>query len=410
MGRRRVLIIVENLPVPFDRRVWQEARTLAQAGFGVSVICPIGKGCERGFEILEGVAIYRHPLPLEAKGAWGYALEYGAALFWQMLLAIRIALTRGFDVIHACNPPDTIFLIASVFKLLGKRFVFDHHDLCPELYEAKFGKRGAFWRLQLWLEKLTFSVADVVISTNNSYRRIAVERGGKRPDQVFVVRSGPDLDKWPKPDSARLSADRRRRIGYLGVMGEQEGLDLFLKSFQRIVGQKGRDIEAVLIGDGSRRKHIEAEAAALGLSDRITFTGRLPDAEMQARLAEVDVCVNPDRPSALNDQSTMNKVVEYMALAKPIVQFEGTEGRVSAGGSALYAARGDTGDFADKVLQLLDDEALRMRMGAEGRRRVETELAWSHQEAALLAAYEQVFTGKPIRASRISSPRLAVEA
>ena len=393
--QRRVLIIVENLPVPFDRRVWQEAQTLRRANHQVSIICPTGKGYERRFEMLDGVAIYRHPLPLEASGALGYALEYGAALFWQTLLAVRIALTRGFDVIHACNPPDTIFLIAGAFKLFGKRFVFDHHDLCPELYEAKFGKRGLFWRLQIALERLTFRTADVVISTNHSYRRIALDRGGVRPQQIFVVRSGPDLSRWPQLDPAEARPHAAHRIGYLGVMGEQEGLDLFLKAMHRIVNDKARpDVSAVLVGDGSHRKAIETEAAALGLSNHITFAGRLPDADMQSILSGVDVCVNPDRPSTLNDCSTMNKVVEYMALAKPIVQFEGTEGRVSAAGSALYAARGDTDDFADKVLQLLDDEALRARMGALGRRRVEEELAWTHQETALLAAYDCVFAAK----------------
>ncbi len=401
MRPRRVLIIVENLPAPFDRRVWQEALTLHRAGCMVSIICPIGKGSGRRFEMLDGVAIYRHPLP-EAAGAWGYAIEYSAALVWQLLLSIRVALTRGFDVIHACNPPDTIFLIAAVFKLFGKRFVFDHHDLCPELYEAKFGRRGALWRLQLMLERLTFQTADVVISTNQSYRRIALQRGGKHPERVFVVRSGPDLTKWPTPLERRRPR-ARHQLGYLGVMGEQEGLDLFLATMRAIVQDRGRkDVQAILVGDGPRRGAIEAEAAALGLSDHLTFTGRLPDREMHQRLGDVAVCVNPDRPSALNDQSTMNKVVEYMALAKPIVQFEGVEGRVSAGGSALYAAPGDTGDFADKVLQLLDDESLRTRMGALGRRRVEDELAWSHQEAALLAAYDCVFA---LRAK--AEPRLA---
>jgi glycosyltransferase involved in cell wall biosynthesis len=410
MRRRRVLIIVENLPAPFDRRVWQEALTLRRAGYQVSIICPTGKGYERRFERLDGVAIYRHPLPLEARGAWGYALEYGAALFWQMLLSLRIALTCGFDVIHACNPPDTIFVIATVFKLFGKRFVFDHHDLCPELYEAKFGRRGVLWRALRRLERWTFQTADVVISTNHSYRRIALERGGVRPEQVFVVRSGPDLAAWPTPKPPTLRSDATPTIGYLGVMGEQEGLDLFLSAISRMVHDKGRDVRAVLVGDGSQRKALEAQAAALDLSSRLTFTGRLTDGAMHALLAEVDVCVNPDRPSALNDQSTMNKVIEYMALAKPIVQFEGTEGRVSAGGAALYAAKGDTDDFADKVLQLLDDETLRTRMGALGRSRVEDELAWAHQETALLAAYDRVFAERPVSASRRALNRAVAEA
>jgi glycosyltransferase involved in cell wall biosynthesis len=249
-----------------------------------------------------------------------------------------------------------------------------------------------------------------VISTNHSYRRIALERGGVRPEQVFVVRSGPDLAAWPTPKPSTSQSGSLPTIGYLGVMGEQEGLDLFLQAMRRIVHDRGRDVRAVLVGDGTRRKAAQAQAAALGLSSRLTFTGRLADGDMHALLAEVDVCVNPDRPSALNDQSTMNKVIEYMALAKPIVQFEGVEGRVSAGGAALYAAKGDTDDFADKVLQLLDDETLRARMGALGRRRVEEELAWEHQEAALLAAYDKVFAKRPIFTRRSALTRTVAEA
>jgi len=404
MKQRRVLIIVENLPAPFDRRVWQEARTLRRAGHAVCIICPTGKGYERRFEMIDDIAIHRHPLPLEGEGPWSYAAEYGAALAWQLLLAVRIACTRGFDVIHACNPPDTIFLIALLFKLFGKRFIFDHHDLCPELYEAKFSRRGALWRLQGLLERLTFRTADVVISTNHSYRRMALGRGRRRPDQVFVVRSGPDLHDWPRPAAAAADPNAPRWIGYLGVMGAQEGLELLLQAL-RCIRNQSREVHAVLIGDGPQRKGIEALAEAMGLGDRVEFTGRLPDAQMRARLGAVDVCVNPDRPSALNDLSTMNKIIEYMALAKPIVQFEATEGRVSAAGAALYAQPGDVQDFADKLLQLLDDDDLRARMGAEGRRRVEQALAWEHQEAALLAAYERAFApGRSAMAKRPLAP------
>ncbi len=399
------MIIVENLPVPFDRRVWQEARTLSDAGYAVSIICPTGKGYEKRVEILDDIAIYRHPLPLEASGPWGYVLEYGAALYWQVLLSLRIALTRGFDVIHACNPPDTIFMIAAVYKLAGKRFVFDHHDLCPELYEAKFGRRGALWRLQLWLERMTFRFADVVVTTNQSYRRIALERGKVRPGQIHVVRSGPNLADWPSPAHVPRTP-QTAEIGYLGVMGEQEGLELFLQVLRRL-HDRGREVRALLIGDGPRRRTIEVEAARLGLSAHVSFPGCLPDAEMKARLSAVNVCVNPDRPSTLNDLSTMNKIVEYMALGKPIVQFEATEGRISAGDCALYAAAGDVDDFADKLMLLLDNPALRARMGAAGRSRVEAELAWSHQEAALLAAYAQAFASRTTGAGGLAAQSAA---
>jgi glycosyltransferase involved in cell wall biosynthesis len=410
MRKRRVLIIVENLPAPFDRRVWQEARTLTAAGYEVEIICPARAPCMTRYEMLEGVRIHRHPLP-EGVGAAGYALEYLVALFWQIALSLRIALARGFDVIHACNPPDTIFLVASLFKPFGVRFVFDHHDLCPELYEAKFGRRDLLWRLQVWLERRTFRAADVVISTNRSYRRIALARGGVASDRVFVVRSGPDAADWPAPASPDKAEPAEiasaGRIGYLGVMGEQEGLDLFLDAFEIVLARRP-EARAVLVGDGAQRGRIAADATRRGLGEAVRLTGRLPDAEMKTALSGVDVCVNPDRPSALSDLSTMNKVIEYMALGKPIVQFEGTEGRVSARDAALYAAPGDVEDFARKVLLLLEDAPLRAEMGAAGRRRFEAELAWRHQEAGLLAAYERALA-RPARRRLVPSDQ-AVQA
>ena len=395
-----MLIIIENLPAPFDRRVWQEARTLTAAGYAVSIVCPKAKGFERSFEVLDGIRIHRHPLP-EARGRWGYGLEYAAALFWQVVLAARIALIKGVDVIHACNPPDTIFLVAALFKPFGVRFVFDHHDLCPELYEAKFNRRGQLWQVLALLERLTFRLADVVISTNDSYRRIALQRGGRRPDRVFVVRSGPDLTHWPAP--APYVGEGAPSVGYLGVMGEQEGLDLFLAAFRIVLDQDPR-ARAVLIGDGPQRRALQAEARRLGLADAVSFPGRLSDDAMKAALGAVDVCVNPDRPSRLNDLSTMNKVIEYMALGKAQVQFESCEGRTSAGGAALYAHPGDVADFADKMLILLRDKAMRTGMGLEGRRRVEQHLAWSHQEQALLSAYEKVLEPRA-RSAEAAAPQ-----
>jgi len=390
---RRVLIIVENLPVPFDRRVWQEATTLREAGYEVSVICPAGKGYEKRFEIVEGVRIYRHPLPLEATGALGYALEYAAAFFWQSLLAWRVFLTRGFDVIHACNPPDTIFLVALPFKLFGRRFVFDHHDINPELYEAKFGRRDALYRLLCRLERLTFAVADVSLATNESYRRIALERGGMHSEDVFVVRSGPDLRRLrvQRPDE-RVKRGRRYLVGYVGVMGKQEGIDLLLQAVHHIVHVRGRmDVHFGLVGGGTELEAMRRYAAKLGIAEYVTFTGRVPDAELLAVLNAADVCVNPDVANDMNDKSTMNKIMEYMALGKPIVQFDLTEGRYSAQQASLYAAKNDPIDLAAKILELLDDPERRRRMGAYGRERVERVLAWEHEAPKLLAAYERVY-------------------
>ena len=392
--RRRVLIIVENLPVPFDRRVWLEATTLARAGYEVSVICPAMKGFTTRRERLEGVDIWRHPLPCEGAGPLGYLMEYGAALFWQLFLATRIAFGRGFDVIHACNPPDLIFLVALPFKLFGKRFLFDQHDLCPELFEAKSGRRGLFWHGLRMLEAFTYLMADVVISTNESYRALAVTRGSRRPERVFVVRSGPDLARWPRSTGGdpKWRNGRKKLIGYVGVMGEQEGLDLLLESLKLIVRERGRtDVQLLLVGGGSFKEELVAMTGRLGLNDYVTFTGRVSDDVLRDALGASDVCVNPDKPSELNDKSTMNKIIEYMALGKPIVQFEVTEGRFSAQEASLYARPGDVADLADKLLQLLDDPPLRERMGAFGRARVESDLAWDHSARRLLAAYDKVF-------------------
>jgi glycosyltransferase involved in cell wall biosynthesis len=390
---RRVLIIVENLPCPFDRRVWQEARTLREAGYGVSIICPKGRGYEAAFEELEGIAIYRHSLPTEASGALGYALEYSWALAAQLWLAFKVLRQRGFDAIHACNPPDTIFLIGGFFKLFGKKFLFDHHDINPELYLAKFNRKDFFYRLMLALERWTFRTANVSIATNESYRRIAIERGRMDPARVFVVRSGPDLRRLRvlPPDPA-LKRGKRYLVGYVGVMGKQEGIDLLLESVRHIVHDLGRsDIHFGLVGGGTELKTLQALAVQLGVSDYVSFTGRVPDAELLAMLNTADVCVNPDVANEMNDKSTMNKIMEYMSLGKPIVQFDLTEGRFSAQEASLYAAVNDTRDLARKLIQLLDDEALRQRMGEFGRQRVATELSWEHERPRLLKAYEQLF-------------------
>lgn len=391
MQGRRVLIIVENLPLPFDRRVWQECQTLRAAGAEVAVICPTGKAHPERYEFLDGVHIYRHPLPVDAKGAAGYLLEYGAALFYEMTLSLKILRKHGFDTIQACNPPDLIFLVALPFKLFGKRFIFDHHDINPELYEAKFGKRGFFWRLMVLFEKLTFRTADVVISTNESYRQIAMERGNKSSEDIFVVRSGPNLSRlYPRPANWKWRNNRQFMVGYVGVMGDQEGLDLLLDAAKSIVLDKGYDVQFVLVGGGPALVDLKTQAAAMGLSDHVTFTGRAPDEDLFEVLSTADVCVNPDRVNPMNDKSTMNKILEYMAFAKPIVQFDVTEGRASAAEASLYAKANDAQDMADKIISLLEDPETCAEMGAFGRARVEQNLSWDHQVDTLAAAYKRV--------------------
>lgn len=390
LAGRKVLIIVENLPLPFDRRVWHESRTLTAAGAQVCVICPKGKGYEASYEEIDGVHIYRHGLPLDAKGALGYLLEYGAALFHETRLAWKILRRHGFDTIQGCNPPDLIFLIAWQFRLLGKRYIFDHHDINPELYEAKFNKRGFFWRLMVLFEKLNFWSADVVISTNQSYRRIAMERGGKAPEDIFVVRSGPDLTRLHAlPPNPEWRNGRDAMVGYVGVMGDQEGIDLLLASARKIVFDRGRDVQFVLVGGGPALADLKTLADDLGLKDHVTFTGRAPDAVLFEVLSSADVCVNPDRVNPMNDKSTMNKILEYMAFSKPIVQFEVTEGRYSAQEASLYATPNDTTDMAVKILSLIDNPARSAEMGRIGRARVENELSWDYQVDTLIAAYQR---------------------
>lgn len=390
---RRILIIVENLPVPFDRRVWNEATTLVQAGYEVSVICPVGQGAQSRRETIDGVHIYRHPL-FEARKMYFYFAEYSVALFWEFVLAWRVFFERGFDAIHACNPPDLIFLVGGFFKLFfGKKFVFDHHDINPELFEAKFGKRNLMYRVITALERWTFAVADISIATNNSYRAIALERGRMRPDRVFVIRSGPNLERLKiVPPDSRLKQGRKYCVGYVGVLGAQEGIKYLLEAARYIVHDLSRtDVQFCIAGSGPELPRLKELAAELHIAEYVTFAGRISDEELLALLNTADVCVNPDECNAMNDKSTMNKIMEYMALGKPIVQFDLTEGRFSAQEASLYARLNDPVDFANKILELLSDDEKRKRLGEFGRARVVGELAWPHEAPKLLKAYETLF-------------------
>ncbi len=388
---KRVLIIVENLPVPFDRRVWQEALALREAGATVSIISPKTKGYTRSYECLEGVHIHRHPLPADASTGLGYLLEYGSALFWQTILAWRIFFGRGFDVIHICNPPDLGFLIALPFRLFGRAYIFDHHDINPELFEVKFGRRGWLWKLVVLLERINFRCADVVISTNESYRFIARTRGLKLLDDTFVVRSGPDVRRLKRvPADPALKRGRPYLVGYVGVMGEQEGLDLLLQAVAHLVNVRGRkDIGFCLVGSGSSRAAMEQLSHEMGIADYVHFTGRVSDEELARILCTADVGVNPDRVNAMNDLSTMNKVLEYMAFGKAQVQFAVTEGRVSAGDTSLYAEPNDVVSFAEKILHLIDHPSEREAMGLAAEERFHRHLSWDHQKPILIGAYKR---------------------
>ena len=398
MVKRKILIIVENMPVPRDFRVWKEARSLCDEGYEVTVLCPRGKGYNEGYEYKDGVHIYRHPTPGEAKSVWGYVWEYSCALFWEFLYACWIYLRRGFHVIQGCNPPDDIFLVALPFKLVGVKYIFDHHDVNPELYFSKYDRKDLFYKLQVLLEKATFRCSDVVMSTNNSYREIAITRGGMDPDRVFVVRNGPDPQSFrPVPPNPTLKQGKRFLVGYVGNMDTQEGLDILIDVAVQLKQIGRTDVHFTCIGGGPGLTALRQLTQEKHIDDMLTFTGRIPDAELLEILSTADVCVNPDKPCPMNSMSTMIKILEYMALGKPIVQFEGKEGRFSAQDASLYCDATDrVTDFAQKILWLLDHPDERKRMGEFGRSRIETELAWEYSVKNLNAAYDAAF-GKPRR-------------
>lgn len=388
-----VLILVENLSVPFDRRVWQESRALTEAGYRVSVICP--RGTKRDTEPhaeIEGVKIHRYPLRPATGGPLGYVREYGLAMWHTMRLARRVHRAQPVDAVHACNPPDLLLLAALPLKLRGARMVFDHHDLVPELFESRFGGRGPLYRLSVLLERITFALADVVISTNESYREVAIRRGRKDPDRVHVVRSAPDLSRFtPTAPNPALRRGRRHLLCYLGVMGPQDGVDYALRAIAHLRDVMGRtDVHATFIGAGDAFDDLVRLSHDLGLDDIVEFTGRAPDAAVREYLSTADVCLAPDPKNPLNDVSTMNKIVEYMAMSRPLVSFDLREARVSAGDAALYARANDIEDFAALIARLLDDPDARARMGALGRRRVEASLSWRTSTANLLAAYHDL--------------------
>lgn len=394
---RKILIIVENLPVPFDTRVWQEATTLAREGYTVSVICPKGKGYNEEYEYLDGVHIYRHDLPKEGNGPVGYAREYFSALWHEYRLARKVYKERGFDVIHGCNPPDNIYMVAARFKNKGVDYVFDHHDICPELYEAKFGKtEGMLYKSQLWLEKNTYRHCKFAFVTNESYRKIAIERDGMKPEDVIVLRSGPRLERLKiQPPRPEIKRGKKYMVGYLGVIGQQEGIEYLLEAARYLRDERGRDdIFWGIVGGGPHLEALRVKAREMGLDDIVEFTGRVSDEKMLDYLNTADVCVNPDEYNAMNDKSTMNKVLEYMALGKPIVQFDLTEGRYSAQDASLYAERNNARDLADKIVLLLDDPQRRARMSETGRRRILTELSWDHTSKALIEGYDRYFRAR----------------
>lgn len=387
----RVLLLVENNAYPLDFRVRREAVALRDAGYQVSVIAPRVDG-QGWAESVEGVSVYRFPAPPGGSGVFGYALEFGYATLAMLLLAAWVAVRKGVDIVHAANPPDTLFVIGAIFRLFGKQFVFDHHDLAPEVYLSRFAQprtNTVYWVLR-FLERCSFAVAKAVIATNESYKRVAVERGGKRLDEVFVIRNGPPRSYQPVEHDSELARRATYLIGYIGTIGPQDGVDYWLRAIREMVFSMGRrDFLAVIIGDGDALHSVKALAADLQIEPYVLFTGRLGEFEARKHLSAVHVCVQPDPLSPLNDKSTMNKLMEYMALGKPTVAFDLAETRFSAQSAALYVRPNDEREFAERVSWLLDNPEERKRMGELGRRRVADELAWEYSVPELLRAYRE---------------------
>ncbi|WP_323100907.1 glycosyltransferase family 4 protein [Intrasporangium sp. YIM S08009] len=389
--RPRVLVIVQNLPVPFDRRVWLECRTLTRAGYDVTVVCPTGEGTVAE-QVVDGVRIVAYPAYAPGGSSLSYLLEYGHSFQATARLALRERRNGRFDVVQACNPPDIFWPLARWLRLRdGTRFVFDHHDLCPELFRSRFPDGpGLLHRGLLFLERQTFRAADRVTSTNSSYAEVALTRGGKSPDEVTVVRTGPDPERLkrrePRPE---LRRGRRHLVAYLGVMGPQDGVDIALRAADVVVNGLGRrDVTFCLMGSGDMRPSLLAERDRLGLGEYVDMPGRVSDEVMAEVLSTADLGLCPDPLNPLNDVSTMNKTMEYMAFELPVVAFDLRETKVSAGEAARYATPNSVEDFARTVVELLDDPEARARMGQLGRRRVEEHLAWSHQQVGYRAVFD----------------------
>ena len=392
--RARVLVIVQNTSLPRDRRVWQEATSLVAAGYGVAAVCPKLNGFNRSVETIDGVTIHRFWLPFTARGPLGFAFESVWCFLRTAVLTARIRfLGDGFDVLHVCNPPDTYWPLALVARGLGARVVFDHHDLSPEMYRAKFGDRGrlALRFLQL-SEHLTFRAANIVLAANESYKEVATTRGRRCSDDVHVVRSAPALDRCPSTTrSPRPGRGRRPVIAYIGEISDQDGLDHLIRAVEILRDRFGRtDIECLVIGDGPHLASIEAYARELGVSHLCTFTGWLSDDEWYPRLASADIGVEPIPRNDYSDKSTMNKILDYMCVGLPIVAYDLEEHRRSAGDAAVYAQPNLESDLAARIDGLLDDVDRRREMGEIGRRRFRDGLSWEHSAAVLLSAYDDL--------------------
>lgn len=393
--KRNILIIVQNLPVPMDRRVWMEATSLRRHGFGVAVVCPKMGTFTASYEQLEDIDIYRYPMIYEAgKGAAGYFFEFVYCWLASLWLAMRAYAHRPFHAIQACNPPDTFFALALLFRPLGVKFVFDHHDLCPELYLAKgHARTSVLYRGLLLLERMTLRSAHAVIAVNESHRAIALGRGGVAEARVAVVRSGPRCE-WPDGHSPcpELKRGRQQMVVYLGSMcGPQDGINNLLRAIQTYRKIAPDDTLFVLVGGGPDLPHMKALAERMGLGSAVHFTGRLPDEQLRDYLATADVCVDPDPITEFNNLCTMNKIIEYMAFGRPIVAFNLMEHRRSAESAAVYVSENDDAALGRAIRELLLDVERRRVMSQFARTRFREKLAWENSEQQLIATYLHLF-------------------
>jgi glycosyltransferase involved in cell wall biosynthesis len=396
----RILIIIQNLPVPFDRRVWLECQALVAEGHEVAVICPTGDG-DPAYEVVNGVELYKYPGYAPGGSKFGYVTEYVYSFLATARLTMRARRSGRFDVMQACNPPDIFWPLALALRALdGTRFVFDHHDLCPELYESRFPRGPRLpYRMLRALERRTHRTADHVISTNDSYRDLALTRNGKLPADVTVVRTGPDPERLRRgPAYPELRRGRRYLVAYIGVMGPQDGVDNVVRAADVVVNQLGRDdIAFTLIGSGDCFDGLVALREELGLAGHVEFTGRVPDELVTRILSTADAGLSPDPLNPLNDLSTMNKTMEYMAFELPVVAFDLRETRISSGEAGVYVQPNNVHEYAKAIVELMDDEPRRLKLGTLGRERVERELAWSYQERAYLGVYRRVLANGKTR-------------
>jgi glycosyltransferase involved in cell wall biosynthesis len=411
---RKVLMLIENVCFPADRRMWHAAKALQEAGYEVSVICRKGENPDEkpSFEVVRGVKVYRYPMLWDASGKIGYLLEYSWSLFCTAILSLVVWVRDGIDILHSANPPDIFFLLAWPFKLVGKKYVYDEHDLCPELYDSKFQRKGRVYRILLWLERQSYRAADLVICPNQSYRDIARERGRLPDSRLAIVRNGVDIKEFhrrgPRPE---LKGGFPYLAVYLGVMGRQDGVDRVVRAAEHLVYKlQRRDVLFVMIGKGECWNELQDLSRELKVTDVVQFVGRISDDLLLDYLSISDVCLAPDPPDRMNHLSTMTKIMEYMACGNPIVSFDLLESRRSAADAAVYVEGDDPGLFAKALSELLDDPVRRQRMGQIGVERSIQLVGLDRSRRALLEGYSRLSGRTPLPSVSVGTSAEGINA